>query len=341
MLTDAEPLELATHLVAELGGDLCTTVLQADDLVAELGAFPPLTADALEVLRGLTDRVAAAQRIVDRTLDRAAVEVGERLAAGGSGVAIHPSAVRDRATAVMAARVALADAAEQLRVGEAGAAVVVAEPPLAPPPSAPSRVASFEDEPPTPWRRRFFGFGRRSRDWRDEEDTSESTSLLQQMAVSTDEAFGARRATAARDDQLVLFRVQRDRAEEDLRVAERAWHDLAGEDSVDDVEAVVRRFDPQHQDAVAVAQETVGVRAVSTLLQRALQRWEEGWRSFDLDPPPSADQAAMERMAERLVRPVVLVADAVDRAELVAMAAAAAPVVAVEWASATVAEQGA
>jgi len=191
-------------------------------------------------------------------------------------------------------------------------------------------VDSFEDEPPAPRRRRFFGFGRRGRERREEEDTSESTSLLQQMAASTDEAFGARRANAVRDDQLVLFRVQRDRAQEDLRVTERAWHDLAGEASADDVEAVVRRFDPQHQDAVAVAQETVGVRAASTLLQRATERWEAGWRDLGLDPPESADQAEMDRMAERLARPVVLVGEAVDRAELIAVAAPAATVVALK-----------
>ena len=330
VLTDTEPLKRASHLASELGGDLCATLPQADLLLAELGALPPLTAEALEVLGQLTHRVAAAQRIVDGTLDRAALEVGERLAASGSGMAIHPSAVRDRAAAVLAARAALATAEEELRAGEAGSAVVVADPPLPPPPSAPSRVASFEDEPLAPRRRRFFGFGRRGRERREKEDTSESTSLLQQMAASTDEAFGARRANAVRDDQLVLFRVQRDRAREDLRVRERAWHDLAGEASADDVEAVVRRFDPQHQDAVAVAQETVGVRAASTLLQRALDRWEEGWRSRGFDPPSSADPVAMDQMAERLARPVVLVAYAVDHAELVALAAPAAPVVVVE-----------
>ena len=122
---------------------------------------------------------------------------------------------------------------------------------------------------------RWFGLGRDRRS--EVEDTSESTSLLQQMAATTDEAFGARRAAAARDDQLVLLQAQRDRAMEDVRVAERAWRDLAGDDPVEDVEAVVRRFDPAAPGrARAVAQETVGVRAASTLLARAVERWDGG-----------------------------------------------------------------
>jgi hypothetical protein len=186
------------------------------------------------------------------------------------------------------------------------------------------------DEPPAPRRRRFGLFGRRDRG-RSTEDTSESTRLLQQVAASTDEAFGARRATVARDDRLILVRVQRDRAREDLRVAERAWRDLAGEEAaVEGVEDVVRRFDPQHQVAVEVAQETVGVRAVSVLLQRAIERWDEGWRGLDHAPPPAADQAAMDQILERLGRPVVLVAEAVDHAEPIALAVPAATVVQVD-----------
>lgn len=339
VVTDPAPLERATGLAAELGGDLCTTAPHADELLAELDALPSLTGDALELLRGLSRRVAAARRTVEGTVDRAALEVGERLAGVGSGVAIHPSAVRDRAAAVVKARVALVDAEAQLAVAEAAATAAESAQPSDPPSSHPSPppplpgrswVASFEDEPPAPRRRRFGWLRRRDRGDA-EEDTSESTSLLQQVAASTDEAFGARRASVARDDRLVLVRVQRDRALEDLRVAERAWHDLAGgSTAVEDVEEVVRRFDPQHQVAMEIALETVGVRAVSILLQRAIERWEEGWRSLGLEPPACADQAAMDQIVDRLLRPVVLVAEAADRAELIALMAPAAVVVRVD-----------
>jgi hypothetical protein len=128
----------------------------------------------------------------------------------------------------------------------------------------------------------------------------------------------------------MLLRAQRARAEEDLRVAERAWQDLAGDDPVEEVEAVVRRLDPQHEDSVEVARDTVGVRAAMTLLERARERWEETWRAFGFDPPASADPVAMASMSARLTRTIVLVGGAVDNAEVLALAAPAAAVVAVE-----------
>jgi hypothetical protein len=325
--SDAEPTHRAPLLAAELGADLCATRGQADALLEQLRALPRLDAGSLEKLRALTARVAAARRIVDGTLDRAAFEVGERLAATGSGVAVHQSTVRDRAGAVVAARAALAAAEAQVRSEEAEFASLVVPSPL-PPLPMPSEVDSFVDEPPTPRRRGFLGFFRRDR--KEVEDTSESTSLLQQVVATTDQAFGARRANAAREDALMLLGVQRDRAHEDVRVAERMWHDLAGEQSVDDVESVVRRFDPQHQDAVEIAQETIGVRAVSILLRRALDEWEAFWRATGVEPPASADQAGTDQMADRLTRPVVLVADAIDVAHELAAAVPAAAVVVVQ-----------
>ena len=321
-----DPLAGASQMAADLDADLCVTTADAQSVLRELGGLPALDRDGIERLVGLADRVAAAQRIADRTLARAAAEVGERLADGGSGLAVHPSAVRARAGVVVDARVAASTAEDELRAREAAAAP--AGVPEAPPaPWTPSSLTSTEDERPA--RRRWLApFGRRRRP--DDEDTRESTSLLQQVAASTDRAFGGRHAPAARDDQLVLLRVRRDRAVEDLRVAERAWRDLAGDAGVEEVDAVVRRFDPQHQDALAIAGETAGVRAVSSLLRRSLERWADGWRSLGLDPPASFDPDALERMARRLVRPVVLVGEAVDQAESLVLAAPAAPVVVVE-----------
>jgi hypothetical protein len=325
---DPEPLTMAKELAVDLEADLCSTQQEADDLLAELAAFPPLGADGILLVRRLAQRVTAAQRIVDRTLDRAAADVGGRLATIGSGVAVHPTTVRERAASVVAARAALEAADDRLRTAtEAGEAAVEATPEPEPE-AAPVDVAATAE--PRPERRRWPWFGRRRARARYEEDTSESTSLLQQVAASTDEAFGARRANAVRSDRLVVLQAQRDRAEEDVRVAERAWHDLAGDDDVEDVEAVVRRFDPQHEETRALAQGSVGVRAASALLARAMERWEEGWRSLGVDPAPAADDAWAEQLAERMARPIVVVAEATARqADLVA-AAPAAPVVVVE-----------
>jgi len=323
---DPDPVGRATRAARDLGADLCTTSHEVDALLAEREAFPRLSIEALATLRRQARRIVAAQRVVDGTLDRATLEVGERLVAGGAAVAIHPTTVRDRAAAVIAAREAVAAAEERLRTADEDAARTPVASPHEPPAERPD-APTLQSDPDPPRRRRFGWFRRRARDRRaDEQDTSESTSLLQQVAASTEEAFGARRATAAQDDRLVLLRAQRDRAQEEVRVADRSWHDLAGDDDVVDVEAVIRRFDPQRQLAVEVAQETVGVRAVSGLLDAARAEWDEAWRSVGLDAPPTADQSEVERIVDQLSRPVVLVAAAAAHAELVALAVPAAPV---------------
>jgi hypothetical protein len=322
---DPRPLVRAKELADQLDARLCTTAKEADALLDDLSTVPTLGAEALATLGALADRVQTARRIEARTVDRAAEEVGERLAATGTGVAVHPTAVRDRAARVLAAREQVREAEERLRIGEAEAerarAEAAAEPPGAPVLS--TSVAATADEPPA--RRRWF----RRRRKVDVEDTTESTSLLQQVAATTDEVFGARRAAAARNDQLLLLRAQRDRAVEEVRVAERAWRDLAGDDPVEDVEAVVRRFDPQHQDALEVAQDTIGVRAVSALVSRALAQWIEGWQSFGFDEPP-LDPEAMGLVVVRGTGPVVVTGGAVDRAQEIAASAPAAPVLAVD-----------
>ncbi len=329
--TDPDPVGRGPVLAKELDADLCETREQAERVIADRRPFAALDEGRIDHLRGLMAKVASARRIVEGTVDRAAIDVGERLAASGSGVAIHQSTVRDRAAAVVAARAALAAAEDQVRAEEERFAELIATAPEPAPspaaPPAPSRVDSFDDEPPAP-RRRIFGFLRRRARVEDVEDTTESTSLLQQVAATTDQAFGARRAGAALEDSLLLLRAQRDRAQEEVRVAERLWTDLAGEDSdVADVEAVVRRFDPQHQDAVALAQETGGVRAVSALLYRALERCNDGWLAAGIEPAPEPDEAAFDAAIGRAARVVVLVSDAVELADQVAGAAPAAPVV--------------
>jgi hypothetical protein len=196
------------------------------------------------------------------------------------------------------------------------------------PEAAPVAPTPVETTPAGRQRWRLFGARRARR--RDEDDTRESTILLQQMAASTDEAFGARRATETRRDVLLLLRAQRDRAEEDVRVAERSWRDLAGDDAVEDVEDVVQRFDPQLQEARDLAQDAVGVRAVAPLLERALAAWTEGWGSLGMTPPETLDLAGIERLVERQGRPIVLVAHAIERLDEVAAAAPGIPVLVVE-----------
>ena len=72
-------------------------------------------------------------------------------------------------------------------------------------------------------------------------------------------------------------------------VAERGWHELAGADAeVTDLEAVIRRLDPQHEDAHLVASETVGVKATDVVLHQFRQRWLAFWRELGLPAPDPA-----------------------------------------------------
>jgi outer membrane biosynthesis protein TonB len=125
-------------------------------------------------------------------------------------------------------------------------------------------------------------------------------------------------------------------AEEELRVAERHWHELAGPDAdPDDVDEVVRRLDPQHQDALLLASETATVRAANVLLDRATARWIETWTRLGRPVPP-LDQAA-EVVAglapdEGLV--YVCAGSAVSRAGELALAVPTAAVLAVSSGSA-------
>ena len=332
----AAPHDDAPRLATDLDAVLCTTRGEADEHIASCKEIPLLDPASIDALRGAARRLAAARRIVAATLDRAAAEVGERLAATGTGVAVHPSAVRDRAAAVLTARQEVVDAEDALRAHQAQVDAAAAA-------RAAVREAEVADWELVPAegnaaparrgrRRSLLGWLRGSSDQGDSDDTGEVSSLLRQVAETTDEAFGARRAAAARDDQLVLRRAQRDRALEDLRVAERAWRDLAGDDPVEAVEEVVRRFDPQHQGALAIARDTAGVRAVERLLADAEANWTQAWASAGHETPPVDDPAALDDLVRSATRAVVLVGAATERAEDLARAAPAAVVVVVEGA---------
>lgn len=165
---------------------------------------------------------------------------------------------------------------------------------------------------------------------RDEEGWQEASNLLSQVGASADVVFGERWANRSHDDgQLSLLTARRDRAQEKVRVAARAWHDLAGEDvDISELEEVVRRFDPQHEDARLLAGETVGVRTAEVVLHRFQQRWLAFWRELGLDAPaPEAGEEAVRDLAARVSRPIVLVGPATALGEDLARVAPAAPVV--------------
>ena len=318
----AAPLDRAGSLAARLGADLCATLPEADTMVAERRALPNADSDTLESLRCLARRVAAAQRIAQRTQERAAEEVADRMAGLGGGMAVHPSTIRGRAGAVEHARTELRQAGHLLEANDVIAAEDLLLAPLVEP-------VAFEPVSPPP-KRRLFGLLRGSQ--RDVEDTRESSDLLRSMAAATDEAFGARRASMARDDQRILLVARRDSAAELVRVAERAWYDLAGEGADPaDIEAALQRLDPQHQDVALVAQATVSVRAASSVFNSAMGRWQASWADLNLDAPaPGEAMASVDRLIDQMSKAVVLVGEATERGLDVAEVAPTAPVVVIK-----------
>jgi hypothetical protein len=372
VLRELEPLKRAGAMAAQMHADLCATLPQADAALAERTSLPAADASTLSTLQGLGRRLARAERIASRTRARAVADVEHRLAATGAGLAVHPTTIRERAGAVDSARAELAAAqravdehAARLVAAEEEAQREAAE--AAAHAAAP---ADAEGGGPVASPRRFraigllvAGFGVAlvllalqvaawaallpplvaalvslrllrppEHDEDDAEDRREASSLLSQIAASTDELFGARRAARELEEQSALLQARRGRAEEELRVAERAWQDLAGEGvDVSELEEVIRRFDPQHEDARLLADETVGVRTVEVVLHQVEQTWLAAWRELGLDAPAAVEaEAAVRDLAARVSRPIVLVGPATERAEDLALAAPAAPVVVLE-----------
>lgn len=371
VLRQAEPLKRAGSMAAHLRAELCATVPQAEATLAARSTLPPIDVATLADLQLLSRRVARAERVAARTRERAVLDLGQRAGGTGSALAIHPSTIRDRATTLEAARVALVEAERALalhaaevqaaparleRPEDVARAEVAASPASsrrsgAPPAVRRSRslgaiVASFGltllflglgllplwaallfPLATSLWALRYLqppGRHHASPDW------EQASSLLAAVAASTDEVFGARREQELAERTVLLER-SRKRADEEVRAAERAWHELAGDREVTDVEAVVRRFDPQHEDALLVAAQTVGVRATDEVLHQFRQRWLAFWRELGMPAPEPADgERAVDDLAARVGRPIVLVGPAAAWGPDLARVAPASPVVVLE-----------
>lgn len=163
-------------------------------------------------------------------------------------------------------------------------------------------------------------------------DRGEASTLLAEVSASTDELFGARRAEQDAANRAALLVADRNRATEELRLAERAWQDLAGPDTgPDEVDAVVRRFDPQHAEAVSLAAETTGVRAAEAVVEQFRQRWTAFWEELGLPAPDAASaESAVDDLTAQASRPLVLVGPAARLGADLARVAPAAPVIVLE-----------
>lgn len=380
VLREAEPLKRAGTMAVSLRADLCVTLDQADTALRERSGLPRLDVEMVRLLESLARSVARAQRISNRTRERAVVEVGQRLAGIGSGLAVHPATIRDRASVVEASLAALADIAQAVvdhqieaeRVKaelEAAAAAADAQAEQ----SAVRRLAEQTNRVRTFLRARqsralgsvvaafgaglvLLGFGVSlwaallptlgsslwathylrpvDVDLDDDEELQarqQASELLSMVAMSTN---GASSGTHGHEQEEALARVitERDLAAERVRVAQRSWEDLAGEGvDIAELEEVVRRFDPQHEDARLLAGETVGVRTTEVVLRQILERWDACWRELGLDSPsPEWGEEAVQELIARIGRPIVLVGPATARGEELVRVAPTAPVVVIQ-----------
>lgn len=376
VLREDEPLHLAGSIAVDLQADLCATLPQADALIEVRAALPLIDAPALEEARILAGRLGRAERIAQRTRERAVVEVGQRLARASGGLAVHPSTIRDRAASLEAARarVAAAEAAltdhatQETTIGDSAeveAAFAVEQAEQAHQVLATDHHARVQG---ARQRRRLRSLGilvmaiglgdvlylagvpvalvpvpvvlgllwavrdLRPRTEDGDEDLqarAEASSLLSQVAASTNEVFNVRRAQFELDEHITLLETQRDRALEDLRVAERAWRELAGDGiDVDQLDDVIRRHDPQHEDARLLARETVGVRTAEAVLRRVEEEWRAFWEARGLEiPDPAAQEESVDELLRRVGRAAVLVGPATARGDDLARVAPAATIV--------------
>lgn len=374
-LSDEDPLARASTMAVELSADLCVTTDQADSVLASRSALPRVDAELLATARSLAKRLARAERIAARTRERAALEMGERLASSAGGLAVHPSTIRERAAAVERAQASVADAEQALRDHEADMAAfdskVEVEISL-----AAERADQEDRHRRTEHRRRTDDAARRTRirtvvillaaivvaatllaakmPWwsaalpavlavvwalnglrsrgggdDDIEGRLEASTLLSQVGATADELFQSRRAESELGQQASLLEARRDRALEELRVAERSWWELAGDDvGIDRLDEVVRRYDPQHEDARILAAETVGVRTTEAVVRQFEERWQALWDKLGRPVPPAVDaEAAADALVGELARAIVLVGDATTRGDALAEVAPAATIV--------------
>jgi hypothetical protein len=101
-------------------------------------------------------------------------------------------------------------------------------------------------------------------------------------------------------DRWVALEGARDDADEELRVARRRWHQLAGPDAdPHDIEGVVRVHDPQLAFDARVADASPTVRTVAAFHRKAQARWRVLWNAIGYDDPPPPE--TLDGLLEQLL----------------------------------------
>lgn len=366
-VTATDPAARAAEVADALGGRLCRTVAELEVVLEEAAQASRLDDGTAEELAKLARRWTKLSQVSERTRQRVITAAGQRLAPGA--LAVHPDTVRERARRLDEARAALVDAERALAAhdvdppddgpvaeGTPAPAADVEPAPLGAVPSplrarrnqalgvvlaafglalillalavVPLWAALLVPFVASLWALRHL----RPPEGGDGDGAEEAASLLSEVGAYTDERFGARRAAEEREVERARLDVARSRAEEEVRLAEKAWADLAGP-GVDpaDVEAVVRRFDPGLDGAEHLVGEAVGVRATEAAVARLAEQWSARWAALELPAPPIAEgEATVRALLARRARAIVLVDEVTVLAEEVTAQVPSVPVVVVE-----------
>jgi hypothetical protein len=135
-------------------------------------------------------------------------------------------------------------------------------------------------------------------------------------APSSTNATAAARAEQRWMAQRAHLETIKDRAMEQLRLANRHWESLAGPESdAHDIEGVLRTRDPHYVAIGAAAEVSPTMRTVNAVRDRTAARWQEAWASVGYDdPPPYTDRAGIEAELARLTtRPTAASSNAHER----------------------------
>jgi hypothetical protein len=127
----------------------------------------------------------------------------------------------------------------------------------------------------------------------------------------------------------VVRRELAEKAEQQLRAAEDAWHVLAGPDADPaDVEAIIKDSAWADKESARAAGSAT-VQATTAFADRLRQQWVDSWTRLDLPAPETIDQKAVAELAAEVTQVIVVTAPAAHRAHAIIAVRPAAPVVVV------------
>ena len=301
-VTATDPEAAAEAIALDQGAELVADETEAAAAVTARRAAAALDVRGIAELRRLADALDRTERIRART-ERGVHDGLAQRVARTSGLALHPSSIRDAAAAVVDAEAALAYPTEPIeadpgagaagrgrapRVLAVGVALAViawcaalllalagAAVPVALAVGAGGSLLAL-------------GATRRRR--------RPPSAALARAPVASREANGARA-------------LERTRAEERLRSAQRHWERLVGPRAdPHDLDAVLRLHDPQ-LDFGAADETSPTIRAVSAVERRAAARWRVAWARLGYDDAPARDRVEdeLDRLRAGAARPVVVV----------------------------------